>query len=248
MPEEVVNWENLSQNLYSKHQVQKEIEKWSASASKQFAGMPMPTDVDYGARLDIAYESVRDKIEKIIANPAHSNSFFILGALDAMGMGFASNLRINGEAWQASKGPLHLYKGFTALVAGRYRQLKEEQEGEIGLAEVEAVEARFSVDQLRPSIREIEASRDLYNEYAHSIAINPVGKKCFPPEDWKMFLKARDPLAERITGKKDGKLNGGDPDKLEAQIRRFAHEAVALGWSLSGPETARMFWDLLPEA
>ena len=58
------------------------------------------------------------------------------------------------------------------------------------------------MDQLRPSIREIEASRDLYNEYAHSIAINPVGKKCFPPEDWKMFLKARDPLAEQITGKK----------------------------------------------
>ena len=78
MPEEVVTWENLSQNLYSKHYVQREIEKWCASSSKQFAGMPRPTDVGYGDRLGIAYESVRDKIEKVVANPADSNSFFIL--------------------------------------------------------------------------------------------------------------------------------------------------------------------------
>ena len=209
--------------------------------------MPRPTDVGYGDRLGIAYESVRDKIEKVIANPADTNSFFILGALDAMGKGFASNLRINGEAWQASKGPLHLYRGFTALVAGRYRQLREEQEGKIGLEEVEAVEARFTVDELRPSIREIEASRHIHNEYEHSIAANPVQRKCFSAEDWKLFLKARDSMAEKITGKRDGKLVVGDPVKLESQIRRFAQEAVALGWSLSGPETARMFWDLLPE-
>ena len=121
MPEEGVTWENLSQHLYLKHYVQREIEKWCASSSKQFAGMPRPTDVGYGDRLGIAYESVRDKIEKVVASPADTNSFFILGALDTMATGFVSNLRINGEAWQASKGPLHLYKGFTALVAGRYR-------------------------------------------------------------------------------------------------------------------------------
>ena len=61
--------------------------------------MPMPTDVDYGTRMDIAYESVRNKIEKVIANPASPNSHFILGALDAMGTGFASHLQIDGEAW-----------------------------------------------------------------------------------------------------------------------------------------------------
>ena len=108
------------------------------------------------------------------------------------------------------------------------------------------VDARFGEDQPRPSLREIEASRDFHAKLQHSIPSNPTDKDCFKDEDWKIFLKARDPLTERLTGQKDGKLTQGDPEKLEAQIKRFAQEVEALGWSLTGPEASCMFWDLLP--
>ena len=64
-------------------------------------------------------------------------------------------------------------------MAGRYRQLKEAEEGKIGLAEVAEVDARFGEDQPRPSLREIEASRDFHAELQHSIPSNPTEKDCF---------------------------------------------------------------------
>ena len=193
-----------------------------------------------------AYESARAKIEKVIAAPDSANYNFILGALDAMGTGFASRTQVDGEAWHAGKGPRHIHAGFTAIVAGRYRQLKEAEEGKIGLAEVAEVDGRFGEDQPRPSLREIEASRDFHAKMEHSIAGNPTDKKCFKEEDWKIFLKARDPLTEQLTGQKGGKLAQEDPEKLEAQIKLFAQEVESLGWSTTGPEASHLFWDLLP--
>ena len=162
MPEENLTWENLSRRLPSEDNVRREITNWDSGSSRAFAGMPVATDVDYGTRMHTAYESARAKIEKVIADPDSANSNFILGALDAMGTGFASRTQIDGEAWHAGKGPMHIYAGFTAIVAGRYRQLKEAEEGKIGLAEVAEVDARFGEDQPRPSLREIEASRDFH--------------------------------------------------------------------------------------
>ena len=226
MPEEALTWANLAQRLSSKDNVRKEIANWGSGSSRAFAGMPVATDVDFKTRMQAAYQSARAKIEKVIAAPKTADSYFVLGALDAMGTGFAARTQVDRVDWHAGKGPKHLHAGFTAIVAGRYRQLKEVEEGKVGLAEVAEVDARFGEDQLRPSPREIEASRDLYAELQHSIPSNPTDKSCFKDEDWKIFLKAHDPLTERLTGQKGGKLAQEDPEKLEAQIKlRSSHWA-----------------------
>ena len=101
-----------------------------------------------------------NKVDTIIRDPAAPAALCIMAAMTVMGAGFASRLRPGGVPWQASLGPQHVYKGFAAIVAGRYRQSKETEEGDTGMEEVAEIAERFGSDEELPSSREINASRD----------------------------------------------------------------------------------------
>ena len=50
--------------------------------------------------------------------------------------GFASRIMVDGEKFNPEKGAKHILAGFAAIVAGRYRQLRDREEGMKGMNEV----------------------------------------------------------------------------------------------------------------
>ena len=104
----------------------------------------------------------------------------------------------------------------------------------------------FGKDDKRPTSREIDACRDHQIKLEYKRPPNPVRKTVFGGE-WKSFIKARDPVIEKVTGTKGGTLCNKDPHRMAQQVEKLEKEAEGQGWSLQGPEVCRILWDILPD-
>merc|ERR1711923_311191 len=169
----------------------------------------------------------------------------IFGAF-VLATGFVDNLVIDGQPFLADAGPKHVFAGFAALVAGRYRQEREMEEGKEGMAEVDKIESRFGKDGIRPTPREVSMCLDHRAELEKKRPRNPVGSSAFAKDRWKPFIKVRDTLIEKATGKRGGLLDDWNPTIWYKQIETLEMEIEGQGWDLQGPEICRILWDILP--
>merc|ERR1712219_44952 len=115
----------------------------------------------------------------------------IFGAFNVLATGFVDNLVIDGKPFAADAGPKHILAGFTALVAGRYRQERETEEGKVGMEEVAKMESRFGKDGLRPTPREVSMCLDHREELEKKRPRNPTSHEAFADGRWKTFTKIR---------------------------------------------------------
>ena len=143
-------WADLPTVRPSVEECKKVVQKWDSSSTRPFAGMPRPSDVDFNKRFLRAYQDICAKVDIVAKEPTGAVAMGIFGALNVMAAGFADNLVIDDHPFSASAGPKHIFRGFAALVAGRYRQDRESEEGRRGLAEVAKMDARFGEDGGRP--------------------------------------------------------------------------------------------------
>ena len=132
-------WANLPTRIPTIEQCEKVIENWGNSAPRSFAGMPRLSDVGFKDRFVKAYQDICKKLDIIAQDPKCSQAMAVFGAFNVLAAGFADNLVIDNQPFSSFTGPKHVFAGFAALVAGRYRQERETEEGKVGLAEVEKI-------------------------------------------------------------------------------------------------------------
>ena len=127
-------WANLPTVRPSFEECKKVVQNWGSSAPRPFVGMPRLSDIGFEERFMKAYRDICAKLEVIAADPTGSHAMGVFGALNVLAAGFAGNLVIDGKPFSAGTSPKHVFIGFAALVAGRYRQEREIEEGQVGLA------------------------------------------------------------------------------------------------------------------
>ena len=94
-----------------------------------------------------AYNDTVKNIQEVIKKPQAWNSYRLLGQMGVQATGFVSKLKVNGDPFDPEARPQHLVAGLPAIVAGRYRQLRETEEGEQGMTEFVDREAKFKVSE-----------------------------------------------------------------------------------------------------
>ena len=241
-----ITWASLPNLRPNFDECKKHIVKWDIGTTRSFAGMPRPSDVDFETRLRSAYTDICSKTDAIAADHKSAVSIGIFSAMNVLATGFADLLVIDGDPFMANRSAKHIIEGFPAIVAGRYRQLRESEESKRGLSEVAKMNTWFGKDDKRPTSREIDACRDHQIELEYKRPPNPVRKTVFGGE-WKSFIKARDPVIEKVTGTKGGTLCNKDPHRMAQQVEKLEKEAEGQGWSLQGPKVCRILWDILPD-
>ena len=224
----------------------KVVRNWTSSAPRAFAGMPRESDIGFEERLTRAHQDICEKLGVVALDPKSPSAMAIFGAFNVLATGFVDNLVIDGKPFAADAGPKHILAGFTALVAGRYRQERETEEGKVGMEEVAKMESRFGKDGLRPTPREVSICLDHRAELEKKRPRNPVGSNAFADGRWKPFIKVRDSLIEKATGKRGGLLDDSSPKIWYKQIETLEMEIEGQGWDLQGPEICRILWDILP--
>ena len=239
-------WANLPTRKPTIEQCRKVIQNWGSSAPRPFAGMPRLSDIGFEDRFVKAYQDICAKLDIIAQDPKGSHAMAVFGAFNVLAAGFADNLVIDNQPFSSFTSPKHVFVGFAALVAGRYRQERETEEGKAGLAEVEKIEARFGKDGIRPTPREVSMCLDHRAELAQKRPPNPVGRDAFGDDGWKPFIKVRDAVIEKTTGKRGGLLDHTNPTHWYEQIETLEKEVEGQGWDLQGPEICRLLWDVLP--
>ena len=73
-----------------------------------------------------------------------------------------------------------------------------------------------------------------------------MGRDAFGDDGWKPFIKVRDAVIEKTTGKRGGLLDHTNPAHWYEQIETLEKEVEGQGWDLQGPEICRLLWDVLP--
>ena len=237
-------WTELPARLPTVAECKKVVRNWTSCAPRAFAGMPRESDIGFEERLTKAHQDICEKLGVVALDPKSPSSMVIFGAFNVLATGFVDNLVIDGKPFAADAGPKHILAGFTALVAGRYRQERETEEGKVGMEEVAKMESRFGKDGLRPTPREVSMCLDHREELEKKRPRNPTSHEVFA--DWKAFTKARDSLIEKATGKKGGLLDDSSPKIWYKQIETLELEVEGQGWDLQGPEICRVLWDILP--
>merc|ERR1712102_112356 len=240
------NWSDVPAKLPTVPECKRVVQNWTSSAPRAFAGMPRESDIGFEERLTRAHQDICEKVGVIVLDPKSPSAMTIFGAFNVLATGFADNLVIDGKPFAADDGPKHILAGFTALVAGRYRQEREMEEGKVGMEEVAKMESRYGRDGLRPTPREVSMAIDHKEQLEKKRPRNPTSSDAFAEGRWKTFSKVRDSLIEKVSGKKGGLLNDYDPRIWYKQIEVLEMEIEGLGWDLQGPEICRALWDLTP--
>ena len=156
--------------------------------------------------------------------------------------GFASRIKVGGADFNPDQGANHVLAGLPAIIAGRYRQIRERKEGEIGMDALAGLKAKFEEQAFRPSHEEIDMCRDHALEVEERSPDNPV--KLFTKSRRKALQKARLVIAEKVTKERNGQISM-DPATMEAQLLAFEKEIIELGWAVQGKESCRILWGML---
>ena len=244
--EEEVTWGNLQDKAQSREDICATIASWSAGTPRPFAGMPRPTEPDYRERMRKAYDDTMQDLATVAAAPQTPTANIILGRMGVHATGFASCLRIDGEEFNPHAGPKHLLAALPAIVAGRYRQIRDCEEGERGMRELAAAEAKFRKTGVRMTLEELELCRDHKLEVLERSPDNPVDPRLFTKVEWETMQKARPQVAETVTQCSHGQLSL-DPKVAHEQLNKFAREMVRRGWHKQGKHSCRILWGMLTD-
>ena len=133
--------------------------------------------------------------------------------------------------------------GMPAIVARKYRQIREREDGEAGMEALADLDAKFA-EALRPTHDEIDMCRDHAMQVSERSPDNPINPKLFNDAQWKVLQKARLVIAEKVTKEKNGMISM-DPTLMEAQLLAFEKEIIEMGWAVQGKESCRILWGML---
>ena len=239
-----VDWATITQHIPPYEEVIKTIKGWAAGSARPFASMPRPTEPDYARRMREAYNSTLDSIRNIQKGPDSRATGMVLGQMWVQANGFASRIKVGGADFDPDQGADHVLAGLPAIIAGRYWQIREREEGEIGMDALADLEAKFEEQAFRPSHEEIDMCWDHALEVEERSPDNPVNPKLFTESRWKALQKAGLVVAEKVTKERNGQLSM-DPATMEAQLLAFEKEIIELGWAVQGKESCRILWGML---
>ena len=155
-----VDWANVTQHIPSYEEVTKKIERWASGSAWPFAGMPRSMEPGYEKRRREAYDSTVDNIFNLQKALDLRASGVIMGHMWVQAAGFASRIKVGGQDFDPKKGAEHVLADLPAIIAGRYQQIQEREEGEKGMDELADLDAKFAEQAYRPSHEEIDMCRD----------------------------------------------------------------------------------------
>ena len=239
-----VDWTNLHQYAHTFEAVIAQIEYWGQAATGTFAGMPRPTEPRFREIMRWAYDETIKSIADIQKDPESQEAGILLGQMWVQADGFANLITVNGEQFKPAKGAAHILAGLPAIIAGRYRQRRQHEEGERGMRTLALMEEKFQGFHVRPTCEEIDLVREHKLEVEERSPDNPVSRDLFPDPEWKSVQKGRGIVAEKVTKSKDGSLSL-DPAIMEEQLKQFEREIIELGWKVQGKASCRILWSLL---
>ena len=238
-----VTWPNVRDHLPSYETVVRTIEGWGNGSARPFAGMPRPTETGYATRMRQAYDATIEDIETIKRNPDSRPAGMIIGKIIMQANGFASDITVGGASFDPDQGAAHIVAGMPAIVAGRYRQIRDLEDGHAGMQALANLNSKFA-EELRPTHDELDMCRDHQMQVGERSPDNPVNPKLFNDATWKVLQKVRPGIAERVTKEKSGTLSM-DPTTMEAQLLAFEKEIIEMGWAVQGKESCRIIWGML---
>ena len=129
-PEGEMSWIDLVNQAPCFKTVEGEIARLTERVAHTVTQMPRPEDPGYAARMQEAYDSTRNTIADIASDPEDLNVGMRLGYLWAQVIEFTPFILVDGEEVDLERGPRHLLAAWPAIVAGRYRQMREVETGE----------------------------------------------------------------------------------------------------------------------
>ena len=112
--------------------------------------------------------------------------------------------------------------------------------------EVAELNTRFGGKDFCPTNEEIDLCCDHALEVEQRSPANPVDQSLFTDDRWKAMQKARGPMAERLTGDKNGTLCM-DPSTMEQQLVLFEKEVLELGLPVQGKESCQILQGMLTD-
>ena len=104
-----------------------------------------------------AYTSTCANIAAIAEDPESIDASMRTGYMWVQVTGFSGLIRVDGEELNLDKGPKHILAGWPAIVAGRYWQLRDLEEGEYHLHELADINTWIGGSRYEPSYAEMEA-------------------------------------------------------------------------------------------
>merc|ERR1711923_579963 len=206
--------------------------------------MPRATEPNYRQLMRLVYDETVANIIDIQKDPQAQQACILLGQMWVQADGFANLIKVNGDDFKPAKGAAHILAGLPAIIAGRYRQRRQHEEGERGMRTLALMEEKFQGLHVRPTCEEIDLVREHKLEVEERSPDNPVSRDLFPDPDWKSVQKGRGIVAEKVTKSKDGTLSL-DPAIMEKQLKQFEREIIELGWTVQGKESCRILWGML---
>ena len=239
-----VDWTNLHQYAHTFEAVIAQVEYWGQAATGPFAGMPRPTEPKFRELMRWAYDETIQSIRDIQKDPKSQEAGILLGQMHVQADGFSNLITVDGEPFKPAKGPAHILAGLPAIIAGRYRQRRQHDEGDKGMRTLALMEEKFQGFHVRPTCEEIDSVREHKLEVEDRSPDNPISRSLFPDPEWKSVQKGRVIVAEKVTKSKDGTLSL-DPTVMEDQLKRFEREIIELGWKVQGKASCRILWSLL---
>ena len=118
-------------------------------------------------------------------------------------------LSVDGEELDLDLGPKHILAGWPAIVAGRYRQLRDLETGESPQYKRELADINTWLGRggYEPSRVEVQAGWGSPYKERQQTYDNPVDPGIFDLTAWKTLREARSLLGVRITGHSEGYLD-----------------------------------------
>ena len=176
----------------------------TGSSSTRVCG---PTDEDFDGKLTIAYNEMLAKVISIAEKPTDPASIAQLAVIETLTAGLVKGLTVKGEPFNPCKGPDHLVAGFPAMVAGKYRLNRQENESESHVNQFNYLGKVFEREKKRPSACEIKSARKAARELAYARPPNPVNRDVFSDDDFKNMNKNFARVAKATTGAEGGKMS-----------------------------------------
>ena len=193
-----------------------------------------------------AFISTCDNIAIIAEDPEDIDVGVRIAYLWVQVLPYEGLIQVNGRRLNLHEGPEHLLAGWPAIVAGRYRQLRELEQGECHRPKLADINTwirgsrhEFSYTDVKPEAKNADAGKP-------PVTNNPVHPGLFDQDTWEDLQEARYNLAWRITGHPQGKLST-DPHVLDDQLEEYVYQAEEMGWPRQGKENCYLLWELLTE-
>ena len=212
------DWIDLSKEPPSYNEVVQMIAKWATETGHTETRVPQPTDPYYQTRMREAYTSVRNDIAIIAADPRERDVRTRLVYLHNQASPYEELVQVRGQELNLLKGPTHVRAGWPAIVAGRYQQLYNLEQGGPHQSEWGRSATRHASEGGASEIRQV--NRTSKTEETG----NPVPARMFDRNTWAEMQDTRRYLAWRLTRQPQGRLSCNE-DTLNTQLHEYARFA-----------------------